>query len=506
MKPNSIRLPTRLESLVPVIFLIIFLGFCVLDVREMPEIAGISPVFDGLARVPFLGALLHASVSPHLPLIAGAAVAALVGWRLGFPWQALQDGMIDGIVVALTACVILMIVGILIGTWILSGIVPTMIYYGLRLLSPEIFLVAACLICAVVALGTGSSWSTVGTIGVALIGVGQGLGLPLPMVAGAIISGAYFGDKMSPLSDTTNLAPGVAGAELFAHIRHMAWTTGPSMAIALVLYGLLGLFYGKGDLASGDLDVLLKTLPENFRVAWWLLLPPLLIAVVVARRIPAIPALLGGAVLGGVLAVGVQGASLGEALAAGYGGFVSETGIASIDSLLSRGGLEGMLPTVALILCALAFGGILERTGMLGVLAEMILRAARTTGSLVAATLCTCIGVNVLAPDQYLSLVVPGRMYREAYARAGLAPKNLSRCLEDCGTLTSPLIPWNTCGAFMWATLGIFPLTYLPFAFLNLLNPLVSLLYGLTGWTMEKADAAEWKPEGELSVEVDNEG
>lgn len=266
----------------------------------------------------------------------------------------------------------------------------------------------------------------------------------------------------------------------------MVWTAGPSMAVALLLYGLIGFFYIEGDVGAGDLDVLMTALPDQFRISWWLLLAPVLVAVVVARRIPALPALLGGGVLGGMIAIAFQGASLGEVLESAYSGFTSGTGIESVDTLLSRGGLESMLPTVALIISALAFGGILERTGMLAVLAAAILRAASSTGSLVAATLATCVGVNLVAPDQYLSLVVTGRMYRDAYDGAGLAPKNLSRCLEDAGTLTSPLIPWNTCGAFMWATLGVFPFAYLPFAFFNLLNPLLSLLYGFTGWTMEK--------------------
>ncbi len=481
------RAPTLTESLIPVAFLIGFLGLCVINVEEMPRVAIISPLLDALAKLPLVGSLLRVSVDPHMPLIGGTVVAGAIAQRIGFKWDDLQRGMVEGIAIAVPACLILMVVGILIGVWMLSGIVPAMIYYGLLLLSPAVFLAAACLICAIVSLGTGSSWSTVGTVGVALMGVGAGLGLPLPLVAGAIISGAYFGDKMSPLSDTTNLASAVAGSELFTHIRHMVWTTGPSLLIALVLYGALG-FMASGDAAStGELETLIRVLPEQFRLGWWLLLAPLLVIVVVTRRIPALPALIGGAVLGGVVAVAVQGASLGQVLTSGFSGFVMETGNEAVDELLSRGGLEAMMWTVALILCALAFGGIMDRAGMLNVLAERILRAARSTGSLVAATLGTCVGVNVLAPDQYLSLVIPGRMYRDAFEKAGLAPENLSRCLEDSGTLTSPLIPWNTCGAFMWATLGVFPLAYLPFAFLNLLNPLVSLLYGFTGWTMRSA-------------------
>ncbi len=504
MKEDLPRVPTIGEALVPVLFLVLLLGFSVIDLTAMPELGVFTAVLEALARVPLVGGLLRTGVDPHLPLIAASGVAALVGWRLGFSWREMEEGMIGGIVTALAACVILLIVGILIGTWILSGIVPTMIYYGLAILSPGIFLAAACGICAMVSLATGSSWSTAGTVGIALMGVGQGLGFPLPLVAGAVVSGAYFGDKMSPLSDTTNLAAGVAGADLFAHIRHMMWTSGPSLVIALGLYGIIGVFYAKGGTAGGDLEVLMGALPEAFRISWWLLLPPVLIGVVVARRIPAIPALVGAAGLGGLIAVVFQGASLADVFGAGFGGYVSETGNAAVDELLSNGGLENMLGTVALIICALAFGGIMERTGMLGVLAEAILRAARSTGSLVAATMATCVGVNIVAPDQYLSIVVTGRMYREAYEAAGLAPRNLSRVLEDSGTLSSPLIPWNTCGAFMWGTLGVFPLAYLPFAFFNLLSPLISLIYGYTGWTMEKAETgAEGVPvvEKEAAVE-----
>lgn len=499
MKTSTPRQPTLLESLIPIVFLILLLGFCVVDVTSMPRIAILTPILEALATIPLVGNLLQMEIDPHLPLIAGAAVAGLIGWRLGFTWKVMEEGMIGGIVVALTAIVILLLVGILIGTWILSGIVPTMVYYGLALLSPGIFLVAACVICALVSLATGSSWSTAGTVGVALIGVGQGLGLPLPLVAGAIVSGAYFGDKMSPLSDTTNLASGVVGTSLFEHIRHMMWSSGPSLLLALLVYGVIGLFY-RGGTASNELEVLITALPEQFTISGWLLLPPLFIAVVVARQLPAIPALVGASAIGGLLALLFQGASLGDVFSAGFSGYVSETGNAAVDDLLSRGGLESMLSTVALIICALTFGGIMERTGMLGVLAGAILRAASSTGSLVAATLATAVGVNIVAPDQYLSLVVTGRMYREAYEQAELDPKNLSRCLEDGGTMSSPLIPWNTCGAFMWATLGVFPLAYLPFAFFNLFSPMFSLLYGFTGWTMVKIDTDNHPESGEISV------
>ncbi len=454
------RQPLLWHALVPVLFLVLFLGLNII-------------VYDG---------------SPHIPLIGGSVVASFMGFLLGHSWKKIESGLVHGIQIALQACLILLVIGLLIGTWIISGIVPSMIYYGLKILSPSIFLLATCLICALVSLATGSSWSTAGTVGIALIGVGQGLGIPLPMVAGAIVSGAYFGDKLSPLSDTTNLAPAVAGSELFSHIRHMIYTTGPSMTISLLLYALLGIRYSSGAMQRQGIDQILQTIDLSFHVSPWLLLPAALVIAMVIFRIPALPALLGGAFLGGLFAVLFQDVGVGDVMNAAQNGYVSTTGIESVDALLSRGGMESMLSTVALIMCALAFGGVMEETGMLTAIAMAILKLAKSTGSLVAATVLTSIGMNIIAPDQYLAIVVPGRMYREAYERQGLKPKNLSRALEDGGTLSSVLIPWNTCGGYMWATLGVYPFVYLPFAFLNLLNPLISIILGYTGWTMEKVD------------------
>jgi NhaC family Na+:H+ antiporter len=387
---------------------------------------------------------------------------------------------------AMGAILILMVVGTMIGTWIMGGIVPSMIYYGLKVLSPGIFLVATLIICSIVSLGTGSSWSTAGTVGVALVGVGQGLGVPVAMVAGAIISGAYFGDKMSPLSDTTNLAPAVAGTDLFSHIRHMVYTTGPGYIISIILFGLLGTRFSGGGMKAENIEVILSTIKSNFFIHPILLLPPLLVIVMVVKKIPPLPALLGGTALGGIFAMIAQSKPLAEVIQAAQSGYVSQSGVRMVDDLLTRGGLESMMPTVALIICALSFGGIMEKTGMLEVLARALLKRVKRTGSLVATTIFSCIGLNAIASDQYIAIVIPGRMYKNAFDERGLHPKNLSRCLEDSGTLTSPLIPWNSCGAFMHATLGVNPLIYLPYAFLNLLNPLVSLFYGYTGITMEK--------------------
>ena len=452
----------------------------------------------GIALIPILFLIVALSFSiivfkqtPHIALICAAAVAAAVAIFHKHPWKDVQDGMVHGITLAMGAILILMTIGTMIGTWILGGIVPSMIYYGLKILSPGIFLVATLFVCSIVSLGTGSSWSTAGTVGVALIGVGRGLGIPVPMVAGAIISGAYFGDKMSPLSDTTNLAPAVAGTDVFSHVRHMIYTTAPGYVISVILYAILGLKFASGTLDSQNIDLMLSSMKSHFFIHPVLLLPPCLVIVMVVKKIPPLPALLGGTAIGGSFAVLFQSNSLADVTLAAFSGYTSQTGIAFVDELLTRGGLMSMMETVALIMCALSFGGIMEKTGMLEVIAGALLKRVKRTGSLVTTTILSCIGMNAIASDQYMAIVIPGRMYRKAFEARKLHPKNLSRILEDSGTLTSPLIPWNTCGAFMHATLGVNPLLYLPYAFLNLTNPLVSIFYGYTGITMEKVDEEE---------------
>lgn len=448
------------------------------------------------ALIPVVALMIMVRVSlvdlgstAHIPLLLAAALAALVGRCVGYRWQDIEQGILGGIMLGLKAVLILLIIGMLIGTWIAAGIVPIMIDYGLRLLNPSLFLAAACVICCVVSIATGSSWTTAGTVGIALMGIGQGLQLPPPMIAGAIISGAYFGDKLSPLSDTTNLAPAVAGSELFEHIQYMLLTTIPSLAIALLLYVILG-WSGESVATEGsNVSIIREALANHFHLSPVLLLPPLLVIFMVMFRLPALPALFGGVLLGALLAGLVQGTSLRDIVTAAQTGYVSQTGVESVDTLLSRGGLDSMLPTVSLIFAALTFGGAMERTGLLATLANAILRLARGTGRLVSATVATGIGMNILAPDQYLAIIVSGRMYREAYEGQGLHPKLLSRTLEDSATLSSPLVPWNTCGAFMSTTLGVSAFAYLPYAFLNLTSPVLAIIIAFAGWKIARLPA-----------------
>lgn len=456
----------------------------------------------GHALIPivFLIVVLSASImlfgaDPHIPLILAIIVAASVAiFQLGYTWGELEEGILDTIKMGMQASLILMIIGTIIGTWILSGTVPTMIFYGLQIISPGIFLVATCLICCIVSISTGSSWTTAGTVGIALLGIGHGLGIPDYIVAGAIVSGAYFGDKMSPLSDTTNLAPAMAGSNLFDHIKHMFYTTTPSLIISLILYGIIGARYAGRSLDMESINILLTTMQDNFMISPLLLIPPILVIVIVVMKVPALPGLIGGSILGAIFAMIFQGASFGDVIDAAHYGFEIETGVEVIDTLLSRGGLDGMMWTVSLILIALSFGGVLEKTGMLQAVGEAIMKLAHGTGSLILATVLTGIAVNLLTGEQYLSLVIPGRMYKGLYAERGIHPKVLSRTLEDAGTITSPLIPWNTCGAFMQGALGVHPFAYAPYAFLNLLNPVIAVIYGFTGFSITKLDEAEKKP------------
>lgn len=437
----------------------------------------------------------------QIVLTFGAAIAAIIAAKNGHSWSSILDAIVAGISTAMGAILILMSVGALIGTWLMAGTVPSLIYYGLELMNPQLFYAAACLICCIAALAIGSSWTVAGTLGVALIGVALGLGLSAPIAAGAIVSGAYFGDKMSPLSDTTNLAPAVAGTDLFTHIRHMVWTTAPSITLALILFVIVG-FGAEPQSAGSALADLTATLQSVFNITPFALIPLAVVFYMAYWKMPPLPTILFGALLGGVLAIILQpqvvlayaaSPSLPEAVAmtkgvwmALYDGYVASSGVAEVDELLSRGGMSSMLNTIWLILTALSFGAVLEHGGMLSRLIESALKAAKSTGTLVMTVILSCIGINIVAADQYIAIVLPGKMYRAEFARRGIEPKNLSRVIEDAGTLTSPLVPWNTCGAYMAAALGVPTLAYLPYAFFNLINPLVSMVYGFTGFTITR--------------------
>ncbi|KZN52260.1 Na+/H+ antiporter NhaC [Pseudoalteromonas luteoviolacea] len=454
-----------------------------------------------IVLVSLLGAAVYlygdsSSSGPNqIALLFATFTAALIGLKNGFTWKTLEEAMIKGITISLGAILILLMVGALIGTWLLSGTVPTLIYYGLQIINPSWFYAASCLICGIVAMSIGSSWTTAATIGVALLGVANGLGLDPVVTAGAVISGAYFGDKLSPLSETTNLAPAVAGSDLFDHIQHMLWTTVPSFVIALIIFIVMGF---NADVASdaSKIDAISTILQDNFNINILMLVPLVILLGLAIKKMPAFPAISIGAVVGAVWALLFQGdliasqidASQGELVgqfkliwATFFDGFSVQTGDAKMDDLLSGGGMSSMLTTTWLIMTALMFGAIMEKTGLLEVFVRSILRIAKSTGSLIASTIATCFGTNLVAADQYIAIVVPGRMFKEEYKKRGLQSVNLSRTLEDGGTITSPLIPWNTCGAYMQSVLLINPLDYAVYAFFNLINPLLAIVYGYLG-------------------------
>ncbi len=425
---------------------------------------------------------------PHISMLLGVLVASLVAYRAGYSWDVIQAGMLRGISRSLQAIVILLIIGILIGIWILSGVVPTLLYYGLLILDPVIFLPATVLICAITSLATGTSWGTTGTIGVALMGIGAGLGFPLPLVAGAVLSGAYFGDKMSPLSDTTNLAPAMVGTDLYTHIRHMVYTTGVAFGLTLIIEIVLGFFYGGGEENLEQVNQILTVLQEQFDLNPLFLIPPVLVIVFAYRKAPAIPGITLGALAAAILGVALQGNSYEEVLNAAYSGYSSNTGVEAVDSLLTKGGFTAMLYAISIVICAMMFGGIMERTNQLKVIVDAILRRAVSRSSLITSTVLTCLGANLVLCDQYMAIVMGGRMYAQAYPEKGLHPKNLSRAVEDSATVTACLVPWNSGGAYQAATLGVATLAYLPFAFFNWLSPLVTLVFGWFGWTIAPID------------------
>ncbi|HCD47892.1 MAG TPA: Na+/H+ antiporter NhaC, partial [Cryomorphaceae bacterium] len=395
------------------------------------------------------------------------------------------------------AIFILILIGGLAGTWLLGGVVPAMIYYGLDLINVQFFLPTAVIISALISLSTGSSWSTTATVGIALMGIGQTIGIPAPVVAGAVISGAYFGDKLSPLSDTTNLAPAMAGTDLFTHIRYMLYTTVPSLIIALILFTVLGLGYKDGALDAAEVAEVQSLLSAQFNITPWLFLVPAIVILLISRKIDALVAISVG-IFSGLAAALVFQQPLLQDLGTGahpiyeiamrsiYGSIAVPSEHPILSDLLSTSGMSGMLGTVWLILSAMAFGGAMEASGFLATITNAIIRFARGSASLITSTLVACGILNVTASDQYLAIVVPGRMFKDVYRERGLAPENLSRTLEDSGTVTSVLVPWNTCGAYQSSVLGVATGDYFMYAFFNLISPIMTLIYAWVGIRIKK--------------------
>ncbi len=430
------------------------------------------------------------SGSNQFILLLGGAAAAIVGVFNKVSFDQMMEEVAENIKSTAGAILILLMVGALAGTWLISGIIPTMIYYGLQILNPTIFLGACVIICAIISIATGSSWTTSATVGIALIGIAEALGVPLGMTAGAVLSGAYFGDKLSPMSDTTNLAPAMAGTDLFTHIRYMLYTTVPTITITLIVFIIIGLNLEPKGVA--DTKMILQDIDSALTVSPWLFLVPVIVIALIVKKTPPLIALLVGTLLGAVAALIFQPsivASIGGGstldFSSGYKGILNaitvDTAIPTdneaLQGLFKSGGMSKMLGTIWLILCAMVFGGIMDGIGALSVISKALLKLFHTTFGLFASTVASCLALNITASDQYLAIVVPGKMYAKAFKEKGLAPENLSRTLEDSGTVTSVLVPWNTCGAYQAGVLGVDTFQYAGYAIFNWLSPFMTLLF-----------------------------
>lgn len=430
------------------------------------------------------------SGSNQFILLLGAAVAAIVGTFNKVSYSQMVEEVAQNVKSTTGAILILLMVGALAGTWLVSGIIPTMIYYGLQILNPTIFLASCVIICAIISVATGSSWTTSATVGIALIGIAEALGISLGMTAGAVLSGAYFGDKLSPMSDTTNLAPAMAGTDLFTHIRYMTYTTVPTIIVTLIVFIIIG--FGLDPQGVADTASILNSIEASFHITPWLFLVPVLVIVMIIKKTPPLIALLAGTLLGGIAALIFQPDIVamiggGETLnfTTAYKGIMNAitvdtsvpTDTEALNDLFSAGGMSGMLGTIWLIICAMVFGGVMDAIGALATISKALLKLFHTTFGLFASTVASCLALNVTASDQYLAIVVPGKMYSKAFQDKGLAPENLSRTLEDAGTVTSVLVPWNTCGAYQSGVLGVPVVDYFFFAIFNWLSPFMTLIF-----------------------------
>ncbi|ACB84326.1 Na+/H+ antiporter NhaC [Natranaerobius thermophilus] len=449
-----------------------------------------TPLIALIVLVAYAAIFLGADV--HIPLFIAVVITAIVAvaW-IGHEWKVVQDGMIKGINFALDAVIILSIVGILVGSWVEGGIVPTIVYYGLQMISPQIFLIATLIICALVSIFTGSSWSSLATVGLAMFGIGEGLGIPGGMTVGAIVSGAYFGDKLSPLSDTTVVASGAAGVNIYDHIKHMLWVSGPGFVISLIVFGIFGLQYAGSDLDADRISEITGAISGSFNVSPIMFIPLIVVLVMILMRVPPIPALVGGCFLGLIWAMVFQGSSFADVLGSMNYGFVMESNVELVDDLFTTGGLQSMMWTISLILIALTFGGIIEHTKMMEVILEKILNIATTKRSLIIVSHITTLILILTVLSHYLTHVLTCRAYKHAFEERGLHAKNVSRISEAWGTLPSSLIPWGPCGAYVFGLFGVPVIEYFPFAIYILATMVVSMVFAIVGFSMEPYEKTE---------------
>jgi Na+:H+ antiporter, NhaC family len=445
----------------------------------------------GVALIPLVSMALLLGVGygvyhikAQVLLVAAASITAVMGLLLGFKWKDMERGIVDSIHKAMPAILIMLSVGILVGAWMASGTIPMVIYYGLKLISPKFFLVTACLVCSVTAIATGTSWGTVGTLGVAFIGIAMGLGIPLGPAAGAIVAGAYFGDKMSPLSDIPNLATVISGSNLFDHIKHMIWSAAPAWLAGLAIYFVVGLKYGATAIRSETMTVITETLRANFQFSVWLLLPMAIIFYFAIAKKPTIPAMVLSSLAAGVLAVIFQNASVATVATAMNSGLQARTGVELVDRLLSKGGMMSMMETQLIAFTAFAFGGIMQKTGCLAVILERVMKFTRQVWSLVVTTVGASVLSAMITGSSYLSMIIPADLLGPIYREKGLAAKNLSRIIEESGGIIVPLIPWSMAGVYITGTIGVSTFAYLPWAFMNYLSVGMLVLFGFTKWTM----------------------
>lgn len=443
----------------------------------------------GLALVPIISMALFLGIGYgvftlriEILLLSAAFVAGLVGLKLGYSYKEMENGIMDSIRKGMPAMSVVIIVGVLIGTWIASGTIPMLIYYGLKIISPTYFLITACLVSSIVSVVTGTSYGTVGTIGVAFIGIAQGLGISLPQAAGAIVAGAYFGDKMSPFSDTTNLAPVAAGSNLFDHIRHLVWTTGPALLLSLLVYYFVGHSYTGNVFDQTNLNLIPNTIKEYYNFSILLLLPPVIILYMTISKKPPIPGMLFSSAVAMVLAYFFQDYSIKDSIYASVFGYSSTTNVAIVDNLLSRGGMIHMMEITLIAFCAFAFAGIAQKTLVLEALLDKISKFTKSVGKLILATVIASISTAVITGSSFLSILVPGELFAPLYKQKNIAAKNLSRTTEDAGTVVVPLIPYSIAGVFMAATLGVDTLDYAPWAILNYTGFIFAIIYGFTGF------------------------